>query len=79
MIQYKVISVKKKKLEEIEKELDNLSNYEGWVVLFPLGKNSTSILLMRSFEYPQVQEQPQPTTKRAKQGKQPLFPNAVYQ
>jgi len=85
MIEHKIFDLKKfKNLEDAEKEMDNLSNYEGWLAVCPVGKDNNKILMRRILEdipqpQQQPQQQPQPQQRKGRGGKPVMFPNAVYQ
>jgi len=94
MIQTKILDTNKyKNIDDLAKDLENMANYEGWMIVTTLGKKNNLILFQRVLEQQQQQipneyQQPQipnelsPPTRSKSQGNKKSsarFPNAVHQ
>jgi hypothetical protein len=95
MIQTKIIDLNKyKNIADLEKDLDNLANYEGYLIQNCAGKKNNLLILQRSINYPQQQFQQIPETEilpltpskssskkkvnDAQNLPEKMYPNAVY-
>jgi hypothetical protein len=86
MIQTKILNLGDyKKIEDLERAIDTLANYEGFIFVGTSGKKNHLLIFQRAVQYPQPQQPellPPDGDKRRGRKKeespQPMFPNAVY-
>lgn len=80
MIEHKTIDTGDfKTTGDLDKELDKLANYEGFLIVCARGKHNDKLVLRRILEYPQQQEQQIQQAPAKSKGVPKQFPDAVFQ